>query len=426
MECDASIDPKTERVIVAFSAVGYHNARASQGHASSQLQRGQVSVDWQQRPLDLPDQDGAHPTLHARTLGIPRLQLFWAKNPTLADPFLDELIASDPLQRLRHIGFLGAIDYLVHGNGQAPHRRRHNRFDHSVNVALLALRYALLRELDTGETRALVSAALLHDIGHGPLSHTLEPVFCSLFDTDHHRAGQSILEGRSCLGSAIPQIFVRHGVDLDEVLVLLSGSHTGPHAFLFDSPMNFDTIEAIARCCLFSKAPREVLPTNFVDAIAIQHDFPVEMGDRFWDCKGTVYKTVIGSRTGVAADTLAQRYMVAHAGRFDESDFYLDDIQLRRKHPDLFTLFETLRNPGESAEDRSSRFRILDLDCEIEARARRFTINKATHVQSPRDLAIRYTQEKTRYKVSLKSLISRAHQLSEQPLLHGIEWIRAD
>ena len=51
-----------------------------------------------------------------------------------ADPFLTELALSKPLQRLRDIGFLGALDYIKVSNGSDAHRRRHNRFDHSLGV----------------------------------------------------------------------------------------------------------------------------------------------------------------------------------------------------------------------------------------------------------------------------------------------------
>ncbi|HVY82308.1 MAG TPA: HD domain-containing protein [Steroidobacteraceae bacterium] len=371
--------------------------------------------------MDLAGQDGDRPTRHARSLNMPRLEPFWAEAPSFPDAFLNELVAAEPVQRLRRVGFLGAVDYLVHGNGHAPHRRRHNRFDHSVNVALLALRYALLRELSSEETRILTSAALLHDVGHGPLSHTLEPVFRSLFGTDHHRAGQAILEGRSPHGNAISQIFAKHGVDLDEVLGLLSGVHTGPHAFLFDSPMNVDTIEAIARCCLFSNTPHHVPPADFIDAIAIHENFPTEIADRFWSCKEVVYRSLIGSRSGLAADMLAQCYMVARAAHFDGSDFHLDDIQLRRKHPELFVLLETLRNPAGFCEEGALAFQLVDLDCEVEAYTRRFTVNTGARVHSPKDLTVRYAQEKTRYRISLRSLLGRYQHPSERPFLHDLE-----
>ena len=362
-----------------------------------------VLATWQQGVPEFKDAAAVAPRHPSSHIGVVLAwQNFWDENPPLADEFLRELIASRPVQRLRRIGFLGAIDYLVHGNGAARHRRRHNRFDHSVGVALLALRYALHRNLSDEETRLLTAAALLHDIGHGPLSHTLEPTFKKLFHIDHHAAGRQILNGTSPLGCDIPAIFAKYHVELDRVIGLLTGADPGPHAFLFDSPMNVDTIEAIARCCLLSRNPDLVTPTAFVDAIATRADFPTDLGDRFWAVKGVIYKTVILSSSGLLADSLAQEYMAQRAAEFHADDFFLDDTVLRRKHPALFNLFTRIRT--RSLPDAS--LLTLNFDLEIEATARDFTVNKHVPIHSPHDLAVRYTQQKNKRKMRLKSLLN--------------------
>jgi hypothetical protein len=113
------------------------------------------------------------------------------------DPFLSALASCRAMLRMQNVGFLGAIDYLRHGNGPAPHRRRHTRYEHSVGVSTLAIIYGRVRELSQRERRVIAAAGLVHDIGHGPLSHTLEPVFREAFGIDHHTAGYNILKGNS-------------------------------------------------------------------------------------------------------------------------------------------------------------------------------------------------------------------------------------
>jgi hypothetical protein len=186
--------------------------------------------------------------------------------------------------------------------------------------------------------------------------------------------------------------------------------------------MNFDTIEAIARCCLLSKSPQAIPPTEFVDAIATRDEFPIDFGDRFWSVKETIYKTVIGSRSGIAADSLAQQYMLALAARFQTEDFYLHDAQLRKKHPDLFVIFETLRNPVLRQDCRVDALVTFNFDCVIEAQARRFTVNSCTQVKSPADLAVRYTQSKTRHALTLRSLVVLGAECSRQQLFDDSEW----
>jgi hypothetical protein len=335
---------------------------------------------------------------------VPDWALFWPKNPPLTDPFLAELVASTPVQRLRRIGFLGAIDYLLHSNGAQAHRRRHNRFDHSVNVALLALRYATRKRLPEKQRRVLTAAALLHDIGHGPLSHTLEPAFRTLFGIDHHQAGRAIVGGTSPLGDPISKVLLKYKIDLNEILALIDGTHSGEHAFLFHSPMNLDTIEAIARCCSFSNGPVPVSPTQFVDAIADRSSFPVDMGDRFWSIKDNIYKTLILSTSGLIADTLAQQYMLSRATQFTVDNFYLDDSQLRRRHAALFAIFTYMRS--RSSRQEHDPIHSLNYDVEIEAASRKFSINAIAKVYSPDDLQARYQQTKTKRSVSLKSILN--------------------
>ena len=154
-------------------------------------------------------------------------------NTVFDDPFLASLEASKPVQRLKRIGFLGAIDYVQHSNGSQHHRRRHNRYDHSMGVAHLAQIYAQLCGLSQNKARVLTAAGLLHDVGHGPLSHTLEPIFQDKFDIGHHKAGQNIIHGETQLGTDIRDIMRQHKVDSDEVMSMIDGNDSGPHSFLF-------------------------------------------------------------------------------------------------------------------------------------------------------------------------------------------------
>jgi hypothetical protein len=167
--------------------------------------------------------------------------------------------------------------------------------------------------------------------------------------------------------------------------------------------MNLDTIEAIARCCLFSNGPVPVSPTQFVDAIANGSTFPVDMADRFWTIKDSIYKTLILSTSGLVADNLAQQYMMSFAAKFKAEDFYLDDTQLRKRHAALFAIFTHLRSRSSLQEHPIHSF---NYDVEIEASSRKFSINPVAKVYSSRDLQTRYRQTKTKRSVSLKSILN--------------------
>ncbi|MCL1950059.1 MAG: HD domain-containing protein [Turicibacter sp.] len=90
------------------------------------------------------------------------------------DRLIWELIQSKEFQRLRRITQLGGTVMAFHG-------AQHCRFSHSLGVYLVAKRM-IERLIKAGaefseEERVLtLCAALLHDLGHGPFSHSFEEV----------------------------------------------------------------------------------------------------------------------------------------------------------------------------------------------------------------------------------------------------------
>lgn len=88
---------------------------------------------------------------------------------------ISELIDTQEFQRLRRIRQLSGVSMVFHG-------AEHSRFSHSLGVYGLALK--VLKEqlvfsnyLDEYQQIVFLCAALLHDVGHGPYSHSFEHVF---------------------------------------------------------------------------------------------------------------------------------------------------------------------------------------------------------------------------------------------------------
>ncbi len=323
-----------------------------------------------------------------------------------ADPFLTELSLSKPLQRLRDIGFLGALDYIKASNGSDAHRRRHNRFDHSVGVAELALLYADIRGLTRKETRVLAAAGLLHDIGHGPLSHTLEPIFKSTFGVNHHEAGLSIMYGETVLGREIPAIMAAYNVDLDEVFAMIEGKHEGEHSFLFSGPINLDTIEGISRSRMFAaKATRPFNPKRLVAMIAASDEWPTRAADDFWRLKDEVYNLIIHHPDGLLYDGLAQAYMAHGIDRFRPGWFHFTEERLRDKEPTLFHIFAWARSSKRRAYRRICELSPKIFEFEVKAPMRKFNVMDDVRVRGPMDLFARYTQNKISRRVTIAHLV---------------------
>lgn len=102
------------------------------------------------------------------------------------DRVIWDLIATPEFQRLRRIKQLGTTNLTFHG-------AEHSRFNHSLGV------YEIVRRIinnfqdrshwNNEERLLCLCAALLHDLGHGPFSHSFEKVF----KLDHEQFTQRII-----------------------------------------------------------------------------------------------------------------------------------------------------------------------------------------------------------------------------------------
>ncbi len=110
-------------------------------------------------------------------------------------PREEKLIGTAPFLRLQKIKQLGFVYRIWPG-------ATHTRYEHSLgcyNLAVRALR-SLLQHGSAGgldgvaisSIQTLVAAALLHDIGHYPFSHTLEELGYPIIE--HEKVGRSIIE----------------------------------------------------------------------------------------------------------------------------------------------------------------------------------------------------------------------------------------
>jgi HD superfamily phosphohydrolase len=129
------------------------------------------------------------------------------------DGFIWDLINSKPMQRLRYIKQLGTSYLTFHG-------AEHSRFSHSLGT------YETMRQVlshfkrnhgwEPGERneRLALAVALLHDIGHGPFSHTFE----RCFDCHHeYWTARIVLEDEE-LNALFQRLDDRFATDIVKVL----------------------------------------------------------------------------------------------------------------------------------------------------------------------------------------------------------------
>jgi len=321
----------------------------------------------------------------------------------LVDPFALELMSTAPMRRLVGIGFLGAIDFIRQGSGRSAHRRRHNRLEHTLGVARLANTYAREAGLSQSRRRLLLAAALLHDVGHGPLSHTLEPVFAEAFDVDHHSMTRRIVRGETRYGRDVYASLRAAALDPDEVLAMIDGHHDGPDAFLFAGSINLDTLDGIVRSRAFMEpraAPQAML--RAVRRWAQTGHAPLSEFDSFWTLKHDVYTLLIGGARGRLLDAVAQAYMKANIDAFDATDFERSEDTLRKRHRQLFELLCLVADRRSSLKDHIPRNWMKD---EVMVKDRAFTVRTDRVLNEPNELDARYTQSKSTRRVSIEELV---------------------
>ncbi len=117
----------------------------------------------------------------------------------VSDQVIWDLIATSEMQRLRRIKQLGATNLTFHG-------AEHSRFNHSLGVYEIVRR--IIKKMETRpewnpeERLVCLCAALLHDLGHGPFSHSFEKVF----SLDHEKFTKKIILGNTEVNQVLSKV----------------------------------------------------------------------------------------------------------------------------------------------------------------------------------------------------------------------------
>ncbi len=158
-----------------------------------------------------------------------------------------DLINTREFQRLRRIRQLGTASSTFHG-------AEHSRFTHSVGV------YEITRQIcdlfqrnyptktpqdglwDDHERLVALCAALLHDIGHGPYSHTFEHIF----HTDHEKLTVAILTSPE---TEVNQVLKRVSADFPaKVASVIQKSYPDPQVVqMISSQIDADRMDYLLR-----------------------------------------------------------------------------------------------------------------------------------------------------------------------------------
>ncbi|REK69208.1 HD domain-containing protein [Paenibacillus paeoniae] len=161
------------------------------------------------------------------------------------DQTIWELINTKEFQRLRRIRQLGTTYLTFHG-------AEHSRFSHSLGVYEITRRIISQFERHgypdwpTEERLVSLCAALLHDVGHGPFSHSLEEIF----DTDHEVWTCHILLGDTDINKVLRQVSDDFP---DQVAAVIQKTYPKPIVVsLISSQMDADRMDYLLRDAYFT------------------------------------------------------------------------------------------------------------------------------------------------------------------------------
>ncbi len=204
--------------------------------------------------------------------------------------------------------------------------------------------------------RHIITAALLHDIGHAPLSHSVEPYFKRIFGLGHHELGGMALQGQTPLAEQLAALLKRH-YDVDLIQSYINGTaESDIGGDLFSSRINIDTIDGILRSHVVCSGSIELDPINvahgsFLDDSGKGH----KILDNFWSLKHQVYNEFITSRKGVLADWYSQAYFNERPGWLNQDDLLADESAWRQAYPGLFKGLEAVAACGEKPDIKPGR-----------------------------------------------------------------------
>ncbi|MEI6292841.1 MAG: HD domain-containing protein, partial [Methanomicrobiales archaeon] len=232
------------------------------------------------------------------------------------------LLDSPLLQRLRHIKQLG-FSYLVYPGAN------HTRFEHSLGTMHLA--GVMCRQLGVPEYDRLliVTAALLHDIGHGPFSHSIEPVMEELTGRSHHRIGNLLKS------DALAPLLEKIGVDRNELGEVLAGEHQ--LSGIIHGELDVDRMDYLLRDAHYTGVPygtvdaqRLIRSTLLSEEGIVIHESGINAAESLLIARTLMRPAVYFHHVSRIAETMFNHAVLRHLENKSPSEvtgmMYMDDV----------------------------------------------------------------------------------------------------
>lgn len=183
------------------------------------------------------------------------------KSKTIRDPihgdikidgFFIDLIEVPEIQRLYNIKQLGFAHLVFPG-------AHHTRLEHSLGAYYMAFQAADKLNLAKDEREIIACAAMLHDIGHGPFSHTLESILKETLNVDHVDLTEKLILGEHVIFDSKEKEFIgslsvfdllnKYSINQNEIINIIRGKTQKKQYLsqLLNSSIDVDQLDYLIR-----------------------------------------------------------------------------------------------------------------------------------------------------------------------------------
>ncbi len=246
------------------------------------------------------------------------------------------IIDSPEFQRLRYIRSLGLCFYVFPG-------ANHTRFEHSIGTMHLAGLFSEALELEGKDL--VMAAALLHDVGHPPLSHSNEDIFREITGMEHLDAGLAIIEGKGDFsGSSLPGSLEDVGISPRDVVSVLKGSDPKLRILsrMVSGPVDVDELDYLRRDSLYCGVQMGNVDHRRIINVALEQDNDIVIEEKgigtlesILIARILMYSNVYFHKTSRIAQSMAG-YVIDENREHFSDPFRMDD-------PDLFQVLKSLK-----------------------------------------------------------------------------------
>ena len=252
------------------------------------------------------------------------------------------LIDTREFQRLRYIRQLGMCHLVFPG-------ANHTRFEHSLGTMHLANMFSDALHMEN--QKLLKASALLHDVGHPPLSHSLEELFEKFCGMDHLQAGISMILGKGKYGdSLMPHILESIDISPGDVASVLLGKTKEFRTLsrMISGPVDVDELDYLRRDSMYCGVAIGNIDYRRIINVAIEHDQDIVIEEKGLGTLESVliarilmYDSVYFHKTARIAQNMVKYVVESHP------ELFSDPFVMNDNH--LYSILEGLK------EDRIAR-----------------------------------------------------------------------